>query len=185
MVKKCIFVSDKVFANVANTVDLNGDIIGTMNTVIAEYRNSFEYKFIPYKSLTKQEQIVYDTADWALDFYDAKLYKNKIVVSEIIRPDDTGHKTLGVWDVNMQQILILREQLSTVDQFLGTLIHELVHAKKHLVDVDRDFENELTNIIGNLATKCFEQNNQMETNKGSAERQHKTLKNSLLNFFGK
>jgi hypothetical protein len=183
--KKCIFVSDRVFANVANTVNFNGDFIGTMNTVIEEYRNSYEYKFIPYKLLTKQEQNVFDTSNWAIDFYDAKLYKNKIVVSETIRPDGTGHKALGVWDANMQKIVILREQLSATDKFLGTLIHELVHAKKHLVDVDRDFENELTNIIGSLATKCFEQNNQLDTNKGTRERLHNNLKNSLSNLFGK
>ena len=38
--------------------------------------------------------------------------------------------------------------MKRLSDFAGTLVHELIHAKTGLDDVSRDFETELTRLIG-------------------------------------
>jgi hypothetical protein len=60
----------------------------------------------------------------------------------------TGSDALGLWDGSTQSIVIRRDQLSSVSNFAGTLLHEIVHARTGFDDVTRDFENALTDVIG-------------------------------------
>jgi hypothetical protein len=45
----------------------------------------------------------------------------------------------------------LRSQLKSLRRFAGTLLHEIAHARSGYDDVTRDFENELTNMLGDVA----------------------------------
>jgi hypothetical protein len=52
----------------------------------------------------------------------------------------------------MTGIVILRSQLASSRRFAGTLLHEIAHAKTGYPDVSRDFENELTEMLGKVAS---------------------------------
>lgn len=48
-----------------------------------------------------------------------------------------------------------RKQLKELSKYAGTLLHECGHAISGAGDVSRDFEAELTDIIGVLASKIL------------------------------
>ena len=54
------------------------------------------------------------------------------------------------------RILIKRNQLNELNSYAGTLLHECAHAISGASDVSRDFETELTNVIGCIANKLID-----------------------------
>lgn len=62
---------------------------------------------------------------------------------------------LGVCDHQEDVIVIKRSQLKSPEQFLGTLVHEIIHYETYASDCTREFENELTKTIGVLAYKLI------------------------------
>lgn len=119
--------------------------------MIDTFKSSYEYNFISYETLSTYEKKVFDLNEQVVRAYGAIEYLDKIFISETIRPDFYGRSSLGVFDEGMNIIIIRRDQLKNKSDYLGVLIHELVHARQGLSDVSRDFENELTRIIGRLA----------------------------------
>ena len=76
----------------------------------------------------------------------------EVKISETMRPDFfSGNMTSGLWDPVSGSIIILRSQLKSLRDFAGTLLHEVAHAKSGYDDVTRDFENELTHMLGDVA----------------------------------
>lgn len=59
-------------------------------------------------------------------------------------------EVLGLWEPLEARIIIKREALSTLAKFSGTLLHEASHAISRANDVTREFELELTDIIGKI-----------------------------------
>ena len=58
---------------------------------------------------------------------------------------------VGVWNPISATIIIKRFQLTSVECYSATLIHEIGHAISGASDNSRKFENSLTDIIGYLA----------------------------------
>ena len=79
---------------------------------------------------------------------------NEIVVVEKIYEYDI-RRAVGLWEPKEKRILIMRSQLSTVSAFAGTLLHECAHALSGANDVSRDFELQLSDMLGILAEKCL------------------------------
>ncbi|MCH7648674.1 MAG: hypothetical protein IIA83_08720 [Thaumarchaeota archaeon] len=59
----------------------------------------------------------------------------------------------GLWEPNKERIVIKRDQLKNLESYAGTLLHETGHALSGAGDVSREFESELTNIIGKISSK--------------------------------
>jgi hypothetical protein len=58
---------------------------------------------------------------------------------------------IGLWEKKQNRIIIHRDILRNRARFLGTLLHELAHARSGYSDSTRGFENELTNLLGMIA----------------------------------
>lgn len=69
---------------------------------------------------------------------------------------------LGVCDHESDIIVIKRSRFKSPEQFLGTLVHEIIHYKTYTLDCTRAFVNELTSTIGILAYKLI--NSSVESN---------------------
>lgn len=150
--KNVVFIPETVKEKVSDSTDDKGNEIATFTTVLKDYQDSFQYKFVDYSDLNSNEKRVFDLVPIIASIYHAEYLIDKVYISETIKPNIWGESSAGVWDASADKIIILRDQLQTIDKFAGTLIHELVHAYKNLPDVDRKFEIELTNIIGQLAS---------------------------------
>ena len=65
-------------------------------------------------------------------------------------------ETPGCWDGQTNSIVLSRKTLETINEYAGTLIHELIHAKTGEDDVTRAFETSLTKTIGHISRQILE-----------------------------
>lgn len=147
--KKLILVTEDVFKKIQSSVE-------TFDNVYSKYRDSFRYKFIAYKDLSSKEKAVFDLKECIVDLL-ASEYKmcKDIKVSETIRLEAYGDSTLGVHEGN--SIVIKREVLSDSKIFCEVLAHELCHHQHGFEDNTRDFENDLTSMLGYCLYMCIKE----------------------------
>lgn len=156
--REVVIVPDSAFSKIENKKDYSGKEIGTFDTVLREYSENFSYKFIDINMLNNTERTNLDLKDFVFDRYGNQKYKNKIKISENINEMISGD-TLGVYDYNLDCIIIKRSVLSDRAKFMEVLFHELVHATTYYPDNNRNFENELGLIIGKLSTELLSSKN--------------------------
>ena len=153
--KKIITVSDNVLNRLQDEYDEEGESIATVDIFMEDYVLGFQYKFIDENNLSKKEKDILLYKEIVCNHFNAKEYIKKIYISETIRPTVYGDDARGEYNSTEDIIIVRKDQLSSLEYFLGTLIHELVHAKTGLPDVNRKFEITLTEIIGDLASNVF------------------------------
>lgn len=150
---RIITVPDNIKTSISGLRDLAGNAIRDLAVYQEEWRQSFRFAFLDYKDLRSSERAVFDMWKTVASLAGGlpKSVKD-IKISETMRPNFLGSDhTEGLWDPASGNIIIRRDQLRSLDIFAGTLLHEMVHAKSGYCDVTRDFENELTNMLGKIA----------------------------------
>jgi len=78
-----------------------------------------------------------------------------IKISETLRIGSTVCGVAGLWQPSDEMIVIKREQLSNLNSFAGTLLHEIAHAKSGYPDIDQGFELALSNFLGDISEKAI------------------------------
>jgi len=103
------------------------------------------------------EKEVFSKTDKIFSLIGGKPRKIKEVkISETMRKDFSSFtEAEGSWDEKTGCIIIKRDQLTSLENYASTLLHEVAHAISGMKDVDRNFELELTRIIGVLASKAL------------------------------
>lgn len=139
-----------------NTGAEEGKILVTANQYLKEEQSRFTPQIVAIDSLSVAERKVYDMTEKILALIGGKPVNVKsIQIVEKIYESEILNKTVGLWMAEEKRILIKREQLNTLNNYAGTLLHECAHAISGASDVSRDFEMELTNIIGCVANKVI------------------------------
>ncbi len=119
-----------------------------------EWNESFEFKFVKLSELSPSEREIYDKTS---DIFNLIGGKPKIIkeisISETMRREASGMEAVGLWESDKKRIVIKRDQLEKIMLYAGTLLHETGHALSGAGDVSREFESELTNIIGKISAK--------------------------------
>ena len=143
--KQLILVPDTVMNKV-------GDEITTFENVMENYKKSYEYSFVDVSDLSADEKRIFSTTTEIKEILHTRGYKVDIPVfiSEKIRIDAFGEEAYGVYEPLEHRIIIKRKVLSNESKFCGTLAHELCHYQHGFDDNTRDFENDLTNALGDM-----------------------------------
>lgn len=143
--KQLVLVPDTVMNKV-------GREITTFDNVMEDYQKSFEYSFVSASDLTDDEKKVFSLTDDIKRLFKNKGYKIDVpvLVSEKIRIDSFGEETNGVYEPSEHRIIIKRKVLKNNAKFCGTLAHELCHYQHGYQDNTRDFENDLTDVLGDM-----------------------------------
>lgn len=112
-----------------------------------------ENSYVDPSTLTKAEYDVWKLKDIVLKCIGG-LPDNidDIRIAEVIRYKNDSTLTQGVCRWGEREIVISRSILYRKELFLGVLAHELAHAKSEAGDLTKEFEDELTNMLGYLAT---------------------------------
>lgn len=133
--------------------DIKGNPVRDLSVFQSEWAQSFEFKFVKPDYLTPSERRLFEERERIASLIGGLPKKVKEVkISETMRPDFlTGYTPQGLWDEASNSIIILRKQLGSVRGFAGTLLHEIAHARTGYDDVSRDFENALTDMLGQVA----------------------------------
>ena len=153
--KTQVLIPASVKTRIEGARDNNGNIISTIKTVISDYNRSREYEFVPVESLDESEKENYDLVQPVLSLLNSKITIDRVFIAESLKPDGFGYDLDGVYERGQDRVIIKRNQLSDTEVFLGTLIHELVHADSGAADISRSFENALTRVIGILAARVI------------------------------
>lgn len=148
-------IPENLKAKIANSMDNEGNPIVGITEFTQEYNDSFVFNFLAPHELTPEESAVFELTSIAMEIFGERPSKvGAILISTTMRQESSiTTKTFGCWDEKTASIVILRDALSLPSQYFGVLLHELVHAKTGAQDVTRDFENALTELIGNLCQR--------------------------------
>ena len=143
--KRLVMVNDRVFDKVR-------DYVTTYDHVFKDYTTSFQYQYVDVNSLSASEQVIFLAKEYVIDFLRRHNYSTNVPVriSETIRVDKHGETCNGVYDESEGVIIIRRSVLRSKEEFFGVLTHEFIHYAKGHDDLTREFENDLTDVIGKL-----------------------------------
>ena len=147
-------VPESVSYKIRGLRDIVGEVIRDLPQYAREFEESFEFEFVSPEDLTAAERRIYDKTERVFDLIGGRPREIRTVrISETMRPDSLGADAHGVWDPGESLVVIKRSQLSDLESYAGTLLHEAAHALSGAGDVSRDFESSLTRIIGKICAR--------------------------------
>ena len=149
-----VVVPETISQKIQGMQDISGNTMRDLGQYNLEWNESFEFKFVKPSELNTSEREIYDKT---LDIFNLiggkpKMIKD-ILISETMRREESGMEAVGLWESSKERIVVKRDQLKKIVLYAGTLLHETGHALSGAEDVSREFESELTNIIGKISAK--------------------------------
>lgn len=150
---RIITIPENVKSKIRGLKDIDGNKIRDLQEYTTQWNDSFEFKFIDEKSLSKKEKEIFSMKDNIFKLIGGKPAKvENILISETMRLETQGYaEACGVWERHEKRIVIKRDQLKDIVSFAGTLLHETSHAISEAPDITIEFENELTHLLGKLS----------------------------------
>jgi hypothetical protein len=154
---RIVTVSDNIKNSIHGTNDTQGNTVRDLSVYQSEWEQSFQFEFVTSDKLSQPERNVFDQWRTVASFVGGLPNEVRDVrISVTMRPDFlTTNEAEGLWDPASSSIVIKRSQLKTLPAFAGTLLHEIAHARSGYGDVTRDFETELTRMLGVVAALQF------------------------------
>lgn len=152
-----ITIPETLKFRVHGKTDYEGNPIRVLHEFLRERDESFEFKFVEANSLKANERRIFLMTRKILSLIGGKPQVVKSVkISETMRRDPLSFLELdGLWDPKSQTIIVKRSALRTLEKYAGTLLHETAHAESGTRDVTREFESELTELLGNVASSAL------------------------------
>jgi hypothetical protein len=156
---RVVVVPQNIRRKLAGAVDIEGAPIVDLERYKAQWNESFQFSFVDRADLSPAERAVFDQADAILALRGGRPKDVKeILISTTMRIGASGYgETDGVWEPKLGRIVIKRDQLSSVERFGGTLLHEIAHAVSGTPDVSAGFEDALTGEAGEVAATALRQ----------------------------
>ena len=146
-----IVISEQQKAKVLGQVTDGGPRVRTLDVYAREFNESFQYEFVNVTSLNDDERKVFDLTPRIFGLVGLTPHRApQVHVSETMRI--TSADTDGVWDSQLQSIIIHRPCLESVERYSAVLLHEAAHATSNPPDATREFEHALTEFLGLLTS---------------------------------
>jgi hypothetical protein len=149
-----VVVPNDIAKALSKLTDLNGNPMVDLAAYQREWNDSFTFELVDPADLSAEEREVFDLTDAlfeAAELDAEELGVTAVLISETMRLDESGSQVVGVWDGATGQVVIRRDQLEHAWTYLGTLLHELVHASSGYGDATLGFEEALTERMGIIA----------------------------------
>lgn len=146
--------------NLPGTNDLSGKPMRDSDQKIIECHASSIFKIVKEAEMIASEVSAHRKTEdiLALIGMGPKVVKN-ILISEIMPVDDcTFYECLGPWEFANNRLVIKRDQLSSLEAYVGTMLHESNHAISGASDTTREFEQVLTSLLGRAASNPIKRN---------------------------
>ena len=154
---KIITIPDSLRERLHGIKDLTGNPIRDINQFYIEERDSFQFEYVDQKDLNDSERKNFDMTDKIFEVIGGKPRKIKTIkISETMRKDPRTYREVdGLWDSTSGTITVKRSTLITLESYCGTLLHEVGHCISNSEDISREFELELTRLIGIVITQLI------------------------------
>ena len=152
-----VTIPENIKVKIRGLRDISGNLIRDLDQFKREWNESFEFKFINEKDMTPKEREIFRMTNAILSLIGGKPQKvRKIKISETMRLESHSFtEALGLWEESTGRVIIKREQLKSLKDYAGILLHEIAHAKSGASDVSSKFEQQLTSLIGTIVSKAM------------------------------
>jgi len=154
---RIVTIPENIQQKIRGLEDLAGNPIRNLEQFKDEWNQSFEFKFVNPKDLTREEQMTFEKTKHIVDLIGG-LPKNvkKIMISETMRMETSSYReATGLWEATEERIIIKRTQLRSLKEYAATLLHEIAHARSGTSDISREFEDELTSLLGLISSNVI------------------------------
>jgi len=150
--RQIVTIPSTVKEKLSGQTDVDGNAIRDLNHFMSEWNDSFEFTFILPDNLIASEKSVFDQTKKIAALVGGLPSKVAAVkISETMRPESGNFsEASGLWTGS--DIIIKRSELVSVESYASVLLHEMAHARSGKVDVTIGFENELTSLLGKVAS---------------------------------
>ncbi|MGD0497032.1 MAG: ATP-binding protein [Bryobacteraceae bacterium] len=137
--------------------DVQGEPMRDLEAYATEWNESFQFKFVGERELTRSERAVFAKTDSIFGLIGGRPKAIKqVLISETMRTDTVGYQEAsGIWEPGTQRVIVKRDRLTGVRTYASTLLHETAHATSGATDVSEEFERELTELIGAIAEEVL------------------------------
>jgi hypothetical protein len=154
---RIVVVPETIAYKLPKMKDLAGNPIRDLGRFVEDWNESFTFDFVAPEALSPKERAVLALASQAFGLVKGETKNVKeVVVSNTMRLSATGQgEALGLWDPAAGRIIVKRDQLRSRERFLGTLLHEVGHAFTAAPDIDAEFEDGLTHLLGKTGTAAL------------------------------
>ena len=152
---RLVTVPDNIAAGLRCLTDLHGRPMMDLGAYRQAWNESFQYSFIDPHDLTEAERAVFGRVGDIGRLAGLRIGQGRVqqlLISQTMRMSPRGDMVLGMWESTEHRIIIRRDQLRTLATFAGTLLHELGHAISGTIDGSMEFEDELTRLLGQVAS---------------------------------
>ena len=150
-----ITIPSTVKEKLSGQVDKQGNAIQDLGNFVSEWNDCFEFKLVPAEKLAPAERSVFDMTNRIAGLVGGlPLAVQAVKISETMRPE-TGSfsEARGLWTGS--EIIVKRSELTSVESYAATLLHEIGHARSGETDITSGFEQELTSLLGMVATRAL------------------------------
>ncbi|HET6316749.1 MAG TPA: ATP-binding protein [Chloroflexota bacterium] len=150
---RVVVVPNALAAKLRGLKDAHGQPIKDLDEFYREWDSSFTFNFVEPDQLTLAERVVFEQTDAIVALLNSKyrVRVSQILISETMRVDRGGYEFAGLWRPEDRSIVIKRNQLRTLHQYAGSLLHELTHGASGTTDRTLEFEDALTRLLGSVA----------------------------------
>jgi hypothetical protein len=150
-----IVVPETIRSKLPTMRDALGNPIRDLSRYRNEWQDSFHFTFIDPREFTSDERRVWDALPAVFEARGGRPSRVRDVrVSETMRlMEGRYQEAVGLWDEANGQIILKRTQLQRLATFAGTVLHEVAHALSNAPDVSLEFEQKLTEEIGNIVAR--------------------------------
>lgn len=154
---RIVTIPENLRDKVRGQKDAHGNTIRDLSQFYSEYTESFEFRFIEPGKLRNDERKVFDMTEAIFRLVGGRPRQiREVKISETMRKElGSFVEANGLWDAANQRIIVKRSQLRTLKDYAGTLLHETAHARSGASDVSRDFEMELTALLGVIVSQVL------------------------------
>ena len=150
--RQIVTIPSTVREKLSGQTDVDGNAIQDLHRFMSEWHDSFEFTFIPPENLSTSEKSVFDQTKRIAALVGGLPSKVEAVkISETMRPESGNFsEASGLWTGS--EVIIKRSELASVESYASVLLHEMGHARSGATDVTAAFENELTSLLGKVAS---------------------------------
>lgn len=148
-----VTVPDRIRSELSDTADVDGNEIRDVSVYETEYNQSFEFDWVEESSLSTHEQAVWDSREQILDIVGAPSDYSYRIASQFRATDDD--QTRGLHEPSEKQIIVHHDVLADQAEFIGVFLHELAHTRTPFPDQTRQFENVLTELLGEVGVEAL------------------------------
>ena len=152
-----IIVPETIRRKLPSLRDAAGNPIRDLDRYRDEWQDSFRFTFVDPADFSDAERAVWDALPRIFAARGGRpRHVRDVRISETMRlMEGRYQEAVGVWERGEGCIIVKRTQLQSLPKFAGTVLHELSHALSGAPDMSLEFEQQLTEELGGIASRSI------------------------------